>query len=239
MTRGSRRSRAVAAGIVLGVTLALAACSPPAPSAQSLTAEQAERLAVVRFRNFDAGVRAIDIRIPASQAGELTVTGWFDYAAGVGYGAAASESGSLGLVWWNTSTIATREVAVDTAVLPSPADGWIAGDLDPDSSQLAAVLTIVGSLGADRPENPQLLRQSDAAWLRSDEIGGVDVDVFAGPSGDGESADGALDARTHYWVDADGLLHRFEVRIGDATGRTLVDFAEAAGVVLPAEVPGS
>lgn len=240
---GRSARRGAVALVAAAVALALTACSPATPAAtppapQPLTEEQAERLAVVRFRNFDAGLRAIDIRIPSTEVGELRVTGWFDYAAGVGYAAASSDAGSLGLVWWNTSTIATREMPVEDAPLPLPADGWLAGELDPAASDLATVLTIVGSLAADRPENPQLLRQSDAAWLRADELAGIDVDVFAGPSGSDEPTGAGLDERTRYWVDAGGLLHRFEARLADDRW-TLIDFAEGGGVELPTAVPGS
>lgn len=227
---------------------ALVACTPapegsvPEDSARPLSESEAERLAVVRFRNFDAGVRAIEARIPGTEAGELTLDGWFDFAQHAGYASAAAED-SLGLVWWNDTTIATRETPVDSTPLPAPADGWISGPLDRSSTALTTVLTLIGSLGADRPENPQLLRQSDASWLRTDRIDGVEVDVFAGPSTDGEAAPSGpapsgLGERTRYWVDADGVLHRFEVRLGDAQEWTVVDLSPGDGTAVPTEVPG-
>lgn len=222
----------------------LVACTPPAEaSVRPLTDSEAERLAVVRFRNFDAGVRAIEARIPGTEAGELTLDGWFDFTQHAGYVSASAEE-SLGLVWWNDATIATRETPVDEAPLPAPSDGWISGPLDPSSTALTTALTLIGSLGADRPENPQLLRQSDAAWVRSDRIDGVDVDVFAGPSSDREtpalsSAGPATGGeRTRYWVDADGVLRRFEARLGETDEWTVVDLSDGNSAAVPAEVPG-
>lgn len=238
-----RRGRSILAATVAAALAMLVACAPANDdSARPLSESEAERLAVVRFRNFDAGVRAIEARIPGTEAGELTLDGWFDFTQHAGYAAAAAEK-SLGLVWWNDATIATREAPVDAAPLPAPADGWVSGPLDRSSTVLTTVLTLIGSLGADRPENPQLLRQSDASWLRTDRIDGVEVDVFAGPSGDGATSPSGLTAssageRTRYWVDAAGVLLRFEVRLGDAQDWTVVDLSTGDGTAVPVEVPG-
>lgn len=237
------RRKAVAATLLILVTLLGGCTSAPESTSRPLTGDEAERLAVVRFRNFDAGVRQIHARIPGTAAGEVRLEGWFDFGAHTGYGAAFADDGdSLGLVWWDDDTIATRETPVDDAPLPAPSDAWISGPLDPSSTPLTAVLTLIGSLGADRPENPQLLRQSDAAWIRSDHIDGVDVDVFAGPSDEGPSAteserDPAGGDRTRFWVDSDGVLQRFQARLGSADEWTTVDLS-AGDVTVPDGVPG-
>ncbi len=62
--------------------------------------------------------------------------------------------------------------------------------------------------------------------------------MFAGPSSEGEPVGGTLDERTRYWVDTNGVLHRFEVRLGAATEWTVVDFGDGDGAELPVEVPG-
>lgn len=233
------RRLGVAAAVTASLIVTLGACAPaeqPAPSGpRTLTDAEAERLAVVRFRNFDAGTRAIELQIPGTDAGELQVTGWFDYTAHVGYGMAFTDEGSAGLVWWDETTIAVREAPVEDAPLPLPADGWQSGPLDPSSTPLATALTLVGSLGSDRPENPQLLRQSDAAWLRTDQVDDLDVDVFAGPSTDDQAAQDA-EERTRFWVDADGMLLRFEARLGSGDSWFEADFSDA-DVSLPTEAP--
>lgn len=245
MTRrpASRRGAAVLALVLaLGIPATLTACAPTAEVAEvaetprPLSGTEAERLAAVRFRNFDAGTRPIDVRIPGTEAGELRLTGWFDYETKAGYAAASTDEGSAGLVWWNESTIAVREAPVEEAPLPLPADGWESGPLDPSSTSMAAVLALLGGLGSDRPENPQLLLQSDAAWLRADEVAGTEVDVFAGPSDAGADATD-VDERPRFWVDERGVLLRFEARLGGAPDWTVTDLGDSIDVTVPAEVP--
>lgn len=223
---------AIAAALVL---LSLTACAgePPIDTPTGLTSEQAERLAVTRFRNFDAGVRAIEITVPTTEVGELSLTGWFDFAAGVGY--ASVEDG--GTVWWSAQTVAFRDVPSTGAVLPLPADQWVSYPLDPSSNPLAAALALVAELGSDRPDNPQLLAQSDAALVRADTVGDTDVDVFIGPSSSASAESSAADTRARYWIDDTGLLLRFEAPKGAAV--TTVDFGTASGITLPLTVPGT
>lgn len=242
--RPSQRSRSGRARWLLVAALALmpmllAGCVQE-PQPHPLTDAESERLAVARFRNFDAGVRTIEVQLPDSSAGTITLSGWFDWANGVGYAAANNEDGSLGLVWWSETTIATRELPVDEPTLPIPADGWASGPLDPANSTLTNILSVIGALGSDRPENPLLLRQSDAAWLRTDTIGDLAVDVFAGPSGStGDESSGDPETAPRYWLDDTGLMHRIELRLGGSTAWTTVDFGPADDVAIPAEVPGS
>ena len=231
--------RAVIVGLAL--LLSLTACAPTeaVPSGPvALTSEQSERLAVTRFRNFDAGVRAIEVTVPA-ETGELRLEGWFDYTGGAGYAAVTAAGEPAGLIWWTHEQVATRSIPVDVAPFPLPADGWESGALDPSSTALANAVALVASLGADRPENPQLLAQSDAAWLRSDTVDGTAVDVFLGPSGDSATSapvDESLRAR--YWVDESGVLRRFELPQGSSGDGMTSLFTPATGIVIPLTVPG-
>jgi hypothetical protein len=74
---------------------------------------------------------------------------------------------------------------------------------------------VLAGLGADRPENPLLIRQGGALWLREDTAGRQEVTVFAGPAD--QQTDGADPdaAGIHYWVDQSGLAHRVDVRLGE------------------------
>jgi hypothetical protein len=231
--------RVLASGLVL---LALVGCAPTAPIAESpkaLTSEQSERLAVTRFRNFDAGVRTVDATFPAA-SGDVELTGLFDFATGVGYASVTVDDVASGLVWWTHETIAVRSAAVDGLPLPLPEDGWESGALDPSSTTLANSVALIASLGSDRPENPQLLAQSDAAWLRADSVGEALVDVFAGPSADSvATASSDLSARAVYWVDATGILLRFESPLTPAPAQLTVDFGTADATELPTTVPGT
>lgn len=226
------RTRFAAVALLMLLTLTACAETPAAVEQPTgLTSEQAERLAVTRFRNFDAGVRAIDISVPTTEVGAIDLTGWFDYSQGVGYGSIAGG----GTVWWSATTVAFRDVQSAEAQLPLPTDQWVAYPLDATSNPLAAALALVAELGFDRPDNPQLLAQSDAARLRADTVGETAVDVYVGPSAGSESSD--LDSRARYWVDETGLLLRFEAPKGAEV--TTVDFSAASGITLPATAPGT
>lgn len=198
-----------------------------------LTSAQAERLAVTRFRNFDAGTRAVDLLIPQSGVGEIQLTGWYDFEQGVGYGAVAGG----GTVWWDSDTVAFRDTPSAEPGIPLPSDGWVSYPLDPSANPLATALALVGSLGADRPENPQLLAQSDAVWLRTDTVGSTGVDVFVGPSADGATTLAASDERARYWVDDIGTLLIFEAPVSGVW--MTVEFSGARAVSLPAAAPGA
>jgi len=235
------------------VTLALCAAGcatgtagPDSPQVTGLTTEQAERLAVTRFRNFDAGVREITVSVGGLDTGDIAVDGWYDYTTHIGYGSATSDGADAGLIWWSTDTIATREGATGdgAAPLPLPGDGWQSGTLDPKSTSLANALALATNLGSDRPENPQLLAQSDAAFLEKDTIDGTDIEVFLGPSADGtaESTSASdLTSRARYWVDSTGTLLRFESPLGDgSTGASAtIELGDPVDVALPTTVPGT
>jgi len=231
-----------ALGTAVVALLLLAGCAPSAPaevSPQALTSEQSERLAVARFRNFDAGVRTVDATLP-STSGDVRLEGFFDFATGVGYATVSVDEVASGLVWWTHETIAIRSAAVEGLPLPLPEDGWESGALDPSSTTLANSVALIASLGSDRPENPQLLAQSDAAWLRTDAVGEVDVDVFAGPSADSvATASSDISTRAVYWVDATGLLLRFESPLTPPPAKLTVDLGTADAIELPTTVPGT
>jgi len=246
----TRRPLAVAAALLVGLTLGGCASNTPGdaePQVTGLSTEQAERLAVTRFRNFDAGVREVTVTVKGSDTGEIVVDGWYDYATHTGYGQATAAGADAGLIWWSADTIATRDGATgdDTAPLPLPDDGWQSGALDPSSTNLANSLTLVTTLGSDRPENPQLLAQSDAVFLKKDTVAGTPVEVFIGPSADGTAESSAaptdVSTRARYWVDSTGTLLKFESPLGDgSTGATAtIELGETSDVELPTAVPGT
>ena len=117
---------------------------------------------------------------------------------------------------------------------------WQIQTLDPTASGLDALLAAISALGSDRPDNPLLLQQSGALWLREDEVDGTPVTVFAAPPSD-EPVDAGIagralrdDATLRLWVGGDGLLLRAEVKLNNAW--SVVDFPDTAAPRL--EAPG-
>lgn len=217
---------------VAAIALALlTGCTAEAPSDRPLTTEEAQRLAITRFTNFDEGVREIVATVPGEQT--LVLTGWVDFAEHRGYVAVGSSSdapGEYGLFAWTGDAIAARDGAVPSAELPLPTDGWQVEAIDPAASVLQNLFVVAVSLGSDRPDNPTLLQQTDARWLRSDEVDGTAVDVISGPTSDEPaSATASSDAATvRYWIDERGRLLRLELRQPGGDNWTVLDLGDKA-----------
>lgn len=226
--------RWIAIGAVLAVLLAigvwaLIALRPadaPAPTAspagegpRALTTEEAERLAVARFLAYRDGSREFEVDVSTAD-GPVALHGRVDYRSGVGITAAALDDGTA-IVTWDADTFVGWVGEGDGTTVPDAptAVPGTARPLDPSASTVDAVLVLVKNLGADRPENAQLLQTSDAQWLRADDVDGAPVDVFAGPS-DAASGEGA--GTTRFWIDESGALLRFEADLPSGTVSVLL-----------------
>ncbi|MEE6283100.1 hypothetical protein [Georgenia sp. MJ170] len=233
---------AVGAG---GCTATDATAEAPATSAgaRPLTTDESQRLAAMRFQNFDAGARAIETEVTDSGT-RYTVTGWVDFTAELGYGRIEGAASGASLLAWTHAGISTYDgVPADGSVpLPPPgtadgAQGWTSSTLEPDASRLHALLAVVLHVGSERPDNPLLLQQTDARWLRTDTLDGLTLDVMSAPTADvvyvpetSTAAGDGSDSPLRYWLDESGTLHRMEVRLGGAGEWTTVDLADADGV---------
>ncbi|RIQ26278.1 hypothetical protein [Jiangella rhizosphaerae] len=241
-----------AAALAAIAVLALTACSGDdepgtSPSASEsgdgprpLTGDEAQRLSMMRYTNYTDGVRGLSFEV-VDNGRTFTVDGWADFAQHVGYAHVSQDGSDPELVAWTLSQITSHAPvgpATDDPPLPPPDDtAWTSSTLAPEQSRLHAMLALVFQAASDRPDNPLLLQQTDARWLRSDEVDGVRVDVVAGPTADRAydpatattAADGS-DATVRYWVDEEGRLLRLEARLGGTGDWTAVDFTDAPGV---------
>ncbi|WP_435748396.1 hypothetical protein [Microbacterium sp. PMB16] len=240
--------RWIAIGAVAAVLLALgvwalvaqrppaapeATASPVAEGPRALTTEEAERLAVGRFLAYRDGSRVFDVEVTTAD-GPVALHGRVDYRAELGIAAAALEGGTA-VIAWDADTFVGWLGEGDGSTVPDaePATAGTARPLDPSASTVDAVLVLVASLGTDRPENAQLLQTSDAQWLRADDVDGVPVDVFAGPS-DADSGTGG--GTTRFWVDGAGALLRFEADFPSGTVSILLHPEEYVAVPRVAEL---
>lgn len=211
---------------VLLVVLVLAGCGS-APAPHPLTQEQAELLAVIRFKNYEHRLVSFQGRVP-SAAGTLELAGRIDYRRGIGYGTLRTEGGSghgsTGVLQWSGRALAFLAGATDAADSP-PVGQWQVRPIQAPGGELDTALALLLGLGSDRPDNAQLLRQSNARWLRPEAVSGIPVDVFEGPGAAGRRESGS---RLRYWVAADGDLCRVEARIGAAESDTSFDLVPGA-----------
>jgi len=237
----------LALAVIVGLGLLTACASTPTPAesdAQPVTAAEAELLAAARFRNFDAGTRAVSFDVE-EDGRALHLAGWFDYATHTGYGALTADGAPNALTLWNATAIAVHAPlstgAGAAAPLPIPDaapldDAWRSAPLAGARSRLHSMLQVIASLGTDRPDNPLLLRQGGALTLGHDSIEGTDVTVFAGPVSDsalpaGQSADPEA-STTRFWLDAEGVMRQAAVRLGGSGPWHEIAFADASGVDL-------
>ncbi len=229
------------------VTAILAGCtvaSPePTPSARPVTTIESQLLAITRFTNFDTGSRPIHTELTVSGV-KTELTGWVDYSSEIGFASVTGSFGAEDLLWTNAAlgAIPRTPDAAGNPVLPIPElsdPEWQIQTLDPKASALDALLAAISALGSDRPDNPLLLQQSGALWLRKDKIGSTPVTVFAAPPSDApvDASTAPLtaeDATLRLWVAANGLLLRAEVKLNNVWNT--VEFADKAAPHL--EAPG-
>ncbi|MDQ7910995.1 hypothetical protein RB614_41560 [Phytohabitans sp. ZYX-F-186] len=203
-------ARGVAAVLTALLFLAGGCAEPPAePTARIVSSDEAERLAAVLFLNHDAGGAHLTAVVPVPGLGVSQIEAIVDWRDHLGDGelvtlAPDGRAIERQRVVWGLRSFATVGQKGD----------WQVDPLQPDRNPLHLALATSLRLASDRPENPQLLINNDASWLRADTLSGTAVDVFSGPRvGDGEArAQGAQ--QIHYWLDHEGRLRRLEIRNG-------------------------
>lgn len=193
--------------------------------ARGVTSEEAQLLAISRFTNFDSASRPFTAAV-MDHGVLLELTGWLDFAAGEGYAAVGGQGVQPGVVRWDAERVGAAALSPDADGLPplptaplselgnDPAWQWAA--LDPASSRLDAVLAMALALGLDRPDNPLLVQQSGALWLRRDGVAGRDVTVFAAPPSDAAVSElpAPEESGLRLWLDETGTMWRAELRVG-------------------------
>ncbi|SDM76195.1 hypothetical protein [Allokutzneria albata] len=208
------RRRALAA--LVAVALLSGCTAEPRP----LSAVEAERLAMIRYTAYEAKILGVRARVPAP-GGALVLDGRVDVAEHVGYATLRTEGrdddASAGLLQWSLGKVAFNGTRSAAPVDPPPVEGWQLRPMQTSGSELDGVLRLVLNLGSDRPENAQLLQQSTARWVGSEDVRGKRVDVFEGPRASGGGS------RLKYWVDGDGRLHRVQARMGENQEPAVVD----------------
>ncbi|HMS13654.1 MAG TPA: hypothetical protein PKD80_11165 [Microthrixaceae bacterium] len=208
-------------------------CSDDAPDAtptssttttepgKRITQEQAGVLADVQLKNYQAGGARITASVPYGVA-TFHLTGQVDYQLGAGRLTITPEATSSGTgptgpsvdetpfdVVFGGETVLEQVpnlAALLAAANRSPAN-WVARPLDPTSSPLDIVISIIATASSIQRDNPVLLLSKGTTWLRSDRLADHPVDVYRL-------------GRTVYWVGSDdGMLYRIEASLS-ATGST-------------------
>ncbi|WP_105969966.1 hypothetical protein [Streptomyces geranii] len=194
-----------------------------------LSADEAQRMALARFRTYRISPSEITVRTTSGDRaddGTAVVRAVVDHRRhrAVGWyevGGAGRSDGRL--LAWDRSGLAVAPA--DTA---SSATGALraAGRLEASAwtrrafgaAPLDTALKLALSLGADRPDNAQLLAQAGPLRLRDERVDGRRYDVFSGPR-----PKVSLGARSplSYWVGDGGELRRVRVDLGEGRGISL------------------
>lgn len=227
------RSRRAVTGIVVVLGIAAVAVAAflvagrgsGADGPRPLTTDEANRLAITRFRNYQARGRAVTITVPGA-AGGLAVTGSVDYRRKVGYGVVhgtGRDTSSDGLIQWTPTSVRVRPMRDAPAHAPAspPSSGWYDRPLLSSGSALDTSLSIALGLGGDRPDNAQLLQQNGAAWRGREQVDGRRVDVMTGPSAPGRSGTAG---NVRYWIGSDGTMYRVRVSVGSQPEPVVIGF---------------
>lgn len=188
---------------------------------RAVTSDEAGRLALTRFRNYEAGGRAVTITVP-NTGGELTVTSSVDFRSKTGYGVVRGDgrnASSDGLIQWTLTTVLFHPM-VD-APGPPPSSGWSSRALQTSGSALDTALSIILGLGSDRPENALLLAQNGATWIARDELAGHPTDVMTGPNARGTND---TSGNVRYWIADDGTMFRVQVAVASEPKPVVIDF---------------
>lgn len=216
--------RLLVALLACGLLASMPGCGEPVPAARAVTTDEADRLAVARFLNYQEGGRAVEVAVPSS-SGQLTITASVDFTEHVGYGVLRTKGskapGSQGLLQWTPKALALRPEQQPPATQPAqpPMGGWQGRRLEAKGSSLDTALLLVLNLASDRPENAQLLKQNGARWLRTADVDGLECDVFQGPK-----AEGADRARLFYYLDPTGKMTKVEATFGTTEKPVVVTF---------------
>ncbi|KUN39495.1 hypothetical protein [Streptomyces olivochromogenes] len=179
-------------------------------SPHPVSADEAERMALARFRAYEASPAEVTVRLPAAETGDgtITVRAVVDHHLHRAVGAyeIVDDTRTVqGLLAWDLEGIAVArppapapgaEPGRTTARPPAPDIVTTAaqavrraGTLKPEewtrrpysTAPLDRALRLVVSVAADRPDNAALLARSGPLWLRDERLDGHGYGVFSDP----------------------------------------------------------
>lgn len=198
-----------------------------AVSGRPLTIDQAEALSSVLLKNYEAGGAKFRATIPYSRTATFVLTGEVNYERHLAGARLTVESSSTQTVrptelFWNDTDVVEEldGLPLEMATRGRTDVKFLSRPMTTTSPQDIVLKLVLGTASQQR-DNPQLVQQGGARFLRAEMIGADAVDVYR------------FGERTVYWVrKADGLLARVEAKITSIEGTTVVDFLEHVRVDL-------
>ena len=225
MTRVSRswRKAGVAACLLVALT-AVSACANGGP--HTVTNDEADRLAEALYSNGQAGWLTFELNAAPSPGETVRIQGEVDFADEVGYGlvtAVGEDSPVAGVIFTPTTILENIPTLVDaSAAVGGPTFTWVGRPMDSSAYQLDGLLGVVFGLATKQRDNPALISQSGARWLRHDTLRGTPVDVFE------------YSPQARFWIEQGGTrLLRFEGNNATLSRPIVIDVTKVGPVTAP------
>ena len=209
--------------VVLALIVAVGCSGNEDSLPRPLGVDEASRLAGTMHLNHLDGTARFDVNTVDGPGGSaLRLTGTIDWTNSTGVAAVSSAAAgsTLVAVAWKGNAVLERRPARDVLLegLGVSSPPWLARPIDP-GRRIDQVISVVAGLATTQPENAILLQQKEGtAYLRSDTLRDIEVDVMR------------YGSRSIFWVDnTTGRLVRFEGNTDSGNQPVIVDFFPAAG----------
>lgn len=223
---------AVLAFVACGPMLVAACGGDPVSTERPLTADEAGRLAEVLFDNLDDGGASFEVATSFRTTGDdLSLRGEVDWVTHTGRAVVSASGAEAAIVevFWSDDVVIERIPGITTLStgLGFPNAEWVARQPDPTLRQLDRALALVTGLASSTRSNPVLLQQEEgSAFLRNDELRGVEVEVLR------------FGTRNRYWLDrATGEMLRFDGDSQSGTAPTVIDIIDRGARSVPGPDP--
>lgn len=233
----ANRFRLLAACVALVATAAACTSSKPKGATSTepgtpLTLAQAEVLAGILAKNYEAGGAVFTVTVPYSDQTTYSMNGSIDYTKGTAQSTlrissnGGKDTADSQLLWTKTEVLEQLPGLTEAvAAKGRPGVTYVSRPMTTTSPQDVVLNLVLGTASAQR-ENPALIQQGTdqgtAAFLRTDTLRGVPVDVFR------------FGKRTTFWVAKEsGDMMRLEATLAIAPGVTVMDILEHKPVAIP------
>jgi hypothetical protein len=238
-----RLRRAVTLGLVtaLATPLITACGGSPAPATPShaggsrLTQAQALRLAQVLYLDYKAGGARVSVVVPYGSGSTATLAGNADFKDHTGHlvvrTVVKGYRPQVQQVDYTSDAVYEKGgpvVAQEIAASGQAGAQWVERSPDPARRPLDAVIAIIVALASTQRDNPLLVQESDARWITTERVDGVETDVFR-----------YNQAITYYIGVSDGLLYRFVGQVQGIAGPVTVDISERGPHPSPPPAPAT
>ena len=231
----SRLALVRAAVALTAVSLALVACSSsgsagkndpnggPTPTVRGLTQDDAALLAQTLFKNTEQKGATFTLTTAFASGPVIRMIGALGWADNRGEATITIGTTTPFSISWGATAVLEKHPGLAAALgAIKPGATWIARPPDEQEVPLDRLLKLLSGLATNQPDNPTLVQQQQAGFVRNDKINGHAVKVFR------------YGVRNLYFVGADdGLLHRLEAYLNGFTAPTVIDLSDWAPQTQP------